>query len=198
MISYLNSTQLTTRTQTLLGLCVAAGIGIAATMGWARLTDRIGRRKVYLAVTAFGVVWGVLMFVLANTGVVFAVVLTLVISYAICQNALAGAQGAWFPELFTAARRASGASLAYQISAMVSGFTPFITTLLYVKYSWAGPAALFSLYAAIGLLSALVTRETWGPRERALAESAAADAVPVSVRHPLPDHAPTSNAKGHR
>ena len=71
------------------------------------------------------------MFVLANTGIVLDDHRDRV-SYTVSQNALAGAQGAWFPELFTAARRASGASLAYQISAMVSGFTPFITTLLYL------------------------------------------------------------------
>ena len=36
-----------------------------------------------------------------------------------------------------------------------------------------GPALLFSIYAAIGLWAALITRETWGKRERALAEEAA-------------------------
>lgn len=176
MISYLNSNHLTTKTQTLACLSIAAALGIGATMSWAALTDRVGRRTVYLGVTAFGVVWGVLMFVIANTGVLFLIGLTLVISYTICQNALAGAQGAWFPELFTAARRASGASLAYQISAMVSGFTPFITTLLFLKFNWVGPAILFSTYAAIGLIAALATRETYGPAERALTEQAAAEA----------------------
>ena len=37
-----------------------------------------------------------------------------------------------------------------------------------------GPAPLFSGYVAIGLLAALLTRETWGPRERQLADQAAA------------------------
>ena len=81
------------------------------------------------------------MFALVNTGVFSVILLTLVISYTVCQNALAGSQGAWFPELFTAARRASGASLAYQISAMVSGFTPFITTLLFVTLRMGRPGA---------------------------------------------------------
>lgn len=192
MISYLNSTHLTTKTETLVFLCIAAALGIGATMGWGALTDKIGRRTVYVAFTAFGVAWGVLMFVMANTGVLILIALSLVISYTMCQNALAGAQGAWFPELFTAARRASGASLAYQISAMVSGFTPFITTLLYPKFGWAGPALLFSTYALIGLIAALATRETFGPTERALAAAAAATAKPihVSVRHPLPESTP--------
>jgi MFS family permease len=190
MISYLNTNHLTTRTQTLLSLCIAAAIGIGATMAWGRLTDRIGRRPQYVVVCAFGVVWGVLMFTLVNTGAFIVIMLTLVISYTVCQNALAGAQGGWFPELFTAARRASGASMAYQISAMVSGFTPFITTLLYVKFGWAGPALLFSCYALIGLIAALATRETYGRTERRLAAEASATAQPVhvSVDHPLPEH----------
>ena len=73
-------------------------------------------------------------------------------------------------ELFQARTRASGASLAYQISAMVSGFTPFVTTLLFVSFGWMGPAMLFGLYAAVGLWAAVVTRETWGKQERRLAD----------------------------
>jgi len=68
---------------------------------------------------------------------------------------------------------------------MVSGFTPYITTLLFVSFGWIGPALLFSTYAAIGLLAALVTRETWGPRERQLADEAAA-AQPNPSDIPLP------------
>lgn len=94
MISYLHSTKLATSAQTLLALCVASALGIGATMAWAALTDRIGRRKVYLAVCAFGVVYGIPMFLLVNTGAFAVIMLTFVISYTVCQNALAGAQGA--------------------------------------------------------------------------------------------------------
>jgi len=65
---------------------------------------------------------------------------------------------------------------------MVSGFTPFITTLLFIQLGWLGPALLFSAYAVIGLLAALLTRETWGPKERRLAEEASArQPVPITV-----------------
>jgi hypothetical protein len=65
---------------------------------------------------------------------------------------------------------------------MVSGFTPFITTLLFVSLGWMGPALLFSFYAAIGLWAALVTRETWGKRERQLADEATKSTpVPAGV-----------------
>jgi MFS transporter, MHS family, shikimate and dehydroshikimate transport protein len=174
MISYLKSSELATKSETLVALCIASGIGIVATAGWARLTDKIGRRPVYVWTCAFGVPFGVLMFLTVNTGLLLLIIATFIVAYGVCQNALAGAQGAWFPELFQANTRASGASLAYQVSAMVSGFTPFITTLLYEGFGWLGPALLFSAYAAIGLVSALLTRETWGPRERRLAHEAAA------------------------
>jgi len=183
MISYLHSTEKATSAQTILALCVASAIGIAATVGWAALTDRIGRRPLYLWVTLFNCAWAIPMFLIVNTGLFFAVVVTIVISYCISQNALAGAQGAWFPELFQANTRSSGASLAYQISAMVSGFTPFVTTLLFVRFGWIGPALLFSLYAVIGLFAAIVTRETFGPAERQIARDAAlAQPVPVDLR----------------
>jgi MFS family permease len=179
MISYLKSAKLATATETLVALCIAAALGIVATVAWARLTDKVGRRPVYIWVCAFGIPFGVLMFVLVNTGLFVLIVATFVVAYGVSQNALAGAQGAWFPELFTANTRASGASMAYQISAMVSGFTPFITTLLFEGFGWAGPALLFSAYAAIGLCAALVTRETWGPAERAAADRA------ISTNHAL-------------
>ena len=83
------------------------------------------------------------------------IIATFVIAYCVFQNALAGCQGGWFPELFNANTRSSGASLAYQISAMVSGFTPFITTLLFEAFGWWGPALLFSGYMAIGLVAAI-------------------------------------------
>lgn len=174
MISYLKNAGLATASQTLTALCIASFLGIFATFGWASLTDRVGRRPVYLGVCALGIPFGVLMFAMVNTGLMLLIVATFVIAYGVCQNALAGAQGAWFPELFTANTRASGASLAYQISAMVSGFTPFITTLLFEGFGWVGPALLFSCYAAIGLWAAVATRETWGPAERKAADDAVA------------------------
>lgn len=172
LISYLNTNKITESWQTLTALCIAAGVGVFATWGWAKLTDRIGRRPLYLVVTAVGVFWGFLMFLGVNTAVYPMVVVVIVLSYAVFQNALAGAQGAWFPELFNANTRTSGASLAYQISAMVSGFTPFVTTLLFGAFGWAGPAALFAFYALVGLIAALATPETWTAAQRAFASQA--------------------------
>ncbi|MFD7297563.1 MFS transporter [Streptomyces sp. NPDC059897] len=166
-MSYLASEGLADRSVTLFGLMLASALGIAATTLWGALTDRVGRRPVYLFGTAFTLAWGVPLFLLLNTGSATAIVLALVVSYAVCQNGLAGVQGAWFSELFQARTRTSGASLAYQLSAVVSGFTPLIATALFSATGWVGPAVLFSAYGLLGLVATLLTRETWGPAERA-------------------------------
>jgi MFS family permease len=166
MLSYISLNELAGRPVTLTALLIAAAIGIFATVGWGALTDRIGRRPVYLFGCAVIVAWGIPLFLTINTGTAALIVVAFIVSYAICQNSLAGVQGAWFSELFDAKTRTSGASLSYQFSAVVSGFTPLLATALYGRFGWIGPALLFSFYGLLGLIAALITRDTWGPAER--------------------------------
>ena len=166
MLSYISAEKLAGRPVTLTATMIAAAIGIFATTYFGAWTDRIGRRPVYLLGTGIMVLWGIPLFLTVNTGSAVAIVLAFIVSYSICQNSLAGVQGAWFPELFNAKTRTTGASLAYQLSAVVSGFTPLIATALYARTGWIGPAVLFSLYGLLGLVAALATGETWGRAER--------------------------------
>jgi MFS family permease len=166
MLSYLALNKIAGRPVTLTALLIAAALGIFATVGWGALTDRVGRRPVYLFGCAVMIAWGIPLFLTVNTRVAVLIVLAFVISYAICQNSLAGVQGAWFSELFDAKTRTSGASLSYQFSAVVSGFTPLLATALYARFGWIAPALLFSFYGLLGLVAALVTKDTWGPDKR--------------------------------
>jgi MFS family permease len=166
MLSYIAAEKLAGRPVTLTATMIAAAIGIFATTYFGAWTDKIGRRPVYILGTAIMLVWGIPLFLVVNTGSAVLIVIAFVVSYSVCQNSLAGVQGAWFSELFNAKTRTTGASLAYQFSAVVSGFTPLIATALYISTGWIGPAVLFSLYGLLGLVAALVTRETWGRAER--------------------------------
>jgi MFS family permease len=192
MLSYLVSEGLAERAVSLTALMVAAALGIFATTLWGALTDRIGRRPVYVFGTAVSLLWGVPLFLVVNTGAATAIVLAFVVSYAVCQNSLAGVQGAWFSELFATKTRTTGASLAYQMSAVVSGFTPLIATALYAAVGWVGPALLFSGYGLLGLVAALVTRETWGRTER---DEVAA--LERDIRTSAPGALPTPRAGAH-
>jgi MFS family permease len=181
MLSYIASQKIADRSVSLTALLIAAGLGIVATTLWGALTDKVGRRPVYLVGTALHVIWGVPLFLFVNTKAAVLIVVAFVVSYTVLQNMLAGVQGAWFSELFATKTRTTGASLAYQLSAVVSGFTPLVATALFAKTGWIGPAILFSGYGLLGLLAALVTRETWGRTEReevaALERAIAAEGV---------------------
>ena len=173
---------------------IAAAIGIFATTFFGAWTDKIGRRPVYLLGCAIMIVWGIPLFLTVNTGSAALIVVAFVISYAVCQNSLAGVQGAWFSELFNAKTRTTGASLAYQMSAVVSGFTPLIATALYISTGWIGPALLFSVYGLLGLLAALVTRETWG-QDRAR-RGRAPSSAPSRRKAPRPPGRPAERQLG--
>ena len=147
----------------------------------------------YLLGTAIMVAWGIPLFLVVNTGAAVAIVIAFVVSYAVCQNSLAGVQGAWFSELFAAKTRTTGASLAYQLSAVVSGFTPLVATALYAGIGWIGPALLFSAYGLLGLVAALVTRETWG---RPSARRSPPSSAPSRPTAPSPHRAAAASTSG--
>jgi MFS family permease len=177
---------------TLTALMTAAAVGIFATLYYGRLSDRLGRRPLYVLGCSIIIAFGIPMFLAVNTGSAVLIVLTFVIAFAVCQNMLAAVQGAWFSELFKTKTRTSGASLAYQCAAVVSGFSPMLATSLYAWVGWVGPALLFAGYGVLGLIAALVTAETWGPAEQAevdrierLSRHAAASAPPASVQLPI-------------
>ena len=165
---------------------VAALFGFPATLLWGRLTDRVGRKPVYLFGTAAIVLFGIPMFLLLNTGKLGLIIIVFVVAFTICQNSLAGTQGSWFAELFNTNTRSSGAGLAYQVSAVVSGFTAFWAVSLYEAFGWMGPAVLFSIYGAIGLIAALLTPETFGAARRAQVDALTREAE-LSPRRSLQD-----------
>jgi MHS family shikimate/dehydroshikimate transporter-like MFS transporter len=175
--SYVQQNGLAERPQTILAIVIAALLGFPATLLWGRLTDRIGRKPVYAFGTTLMLIFGIPMFLLLNTGNLGAIIAVFVIAFSLCQNSLAGTQGAWFAELFATATRSSGASLAYQLAAVISGFTAFWAVSLYSTYGWAGPAVLFMVYGVIGLVATLATPETHGPARRAEIERETAAAL---------------------
>lgn len=170
MLSYITSNKIAPREVGLTGLVVAAAIGVAATIGWGVLTDRIGRRPLYLIGTLGMAAFAFAMFPLVHTGVTLVIVVVYIVGLSILHDMLAASQGGWFSELFSAKTRTSGASIGYQFSASLSGFIPLIAAAVAAAWDWVGVSVVYLSCAGLGLLASLLTKETWGAAERAEVE----------------------------
>lgn len=167
LLSYLVDKELADRSLALTGLCIATLLGVAASLFWGALTDRIGRKTVYLIGALLTIAFGFPMFFMLNTGAAGWIILVYVVGLPIIHDMLAGTQGAWFSELFGTKTRSSGISMGYQFAAAIAGFVPFIATALSAAVGWEGVAILYSAAGVLGLIAVLATRETWGRKERA-------------------------------
>ena len=178
MLSYLTTGDdpITDRATALGGLVTAAAIGIFSTILFGALSDRVGRRPMYFFGTILLIAFAFPMFLLVNTGLPYLIVFVYIIAMSIIHDSLAGTQGAWFSELFSTNIRSSGASIGYQFSAAISGFIPLIATAVAVPLGWGGVAWVYLGCGLLGLIGTLLTRETWGARERAAVDEIIAKA----------------------
>ncbi|KIQ61857.1 MFS transporter [Kitasatospora griseola] len=136
------------------------------------LSDRVGRKPVYL-VGAVGVgVWAFVFFGMVDTKD-FTSLVTAVTVGLFFHSMMYAPQAAFFSELFATRTRYSGASIGAQFSSVAAGApAPLIATALLKDYGSATPIAVYvAIAAAITVLAVLCGRETRGTD---LAEAGAA------------------------
>jgi MFS family permease len=167
LLSYIAKRDPADRTIALTGVVIASVIAVGTTLFAGRLTDRIGRRRVYLTGCILAIAFGIPMYLMANTGEPFLIVLLFIVGIGVIHAVLTGTQGAWFAELFNTSTRTSGASIGYQVAASIAGFAPFLAVLLANSFGWMGPALFYVGVGLVGLAGVLATKETWGPKQRA-------------------------------
>jgi metabolite-proton symporter len=117
------------------------------------ISDRIGRRKMYLIGAATVGVFGFLYFGMVDTATPALVFIAIVLSL-IPHDMMYGPQAALIAEAFTPRLRYSGASLGYQLASVIAGGpAPLIATALFAGYK-SGYA--ISIYIAICAVISLV------------------------------------------
>src|SRR6478609_8144244 len=172
-LSYVVTTLGVPRSDALSALMLAFFVELFAIVGFASLSDRIGRRPVYLFGALCGVVWAFPFFWLVGTKE------WIWIALAVVTAAMFGPQAAYFAELFPPQRRFAGFAFARETGSLLAGGpAPFLAAwLVAVTGSW-WPVAC---YAA--LLSALTALAIWAGPET-FDENIAANTLPDEEVHP--------------
>jgi metabolite-proton symporter len=119
------------------------------------ISDRIGRRKMYLIGAAVTGLFGFLYFGMVDTAIPSAVFIAVVLSL-IPHDIQYGPQAALIAEAFTPRLRYSGASLGYQLASVIAGGpAPLIATALFAAYQTGYAISIYiAACAVISLVSA--------------------------------------------
>src|ERR671913_586513 len=144
------------------GVIIAAAIGLFTIPLFGALSDRVGRRPVYLFGAVFSLLFAFPFFWLLNTGVAPLIWLAVVLGVNLGHDSMYGPQAAYFSELFGTRVRYSGASLGYQLaSVLAGGLSPLIAVALLGGYGYVAVAVYMAFMALITVISVLLASETF-------------------------------------
>lgn len=160
MLSYVLLAGVASKENVLWGTMIGSALGLGSHLFFGALSDRIGRKPVFLLGSLFTIAFGIPMFMMINSGVVIIVVVAVALALVLSHDPIFAVEASWFTEQFPANVRSSGISLGYNCASLIAGALPFIATALFAKVGWMGPAILFSLLGVVSTLCALKMRET--------------------------------------
>ena len=129
------------------------------------LSDRIGRKRMYIIGTVATGVIGFVYFALLNTTVPIWIFIAIVLGF-VGHDLMYGPQAALIAECFTPRLRYSGSSLGYQLASLIAGGpAPLIATALLAAFGSGYVIALYILLCAIVSLIATVMMPDYTNRD---------------------------------
>ncbi|PIJ50150.1 MFS transporter [Erwinia sp. OLTSP20] len=119
----------------LTGVMVAAASGLITFPLWGMLSDKIGRRAVFL-IGAFGsCLLAYPFYWLVESGTLWGVYLALILGYSFVIGSMYSIEPCYLSEMFSTEVRYTGVSVGSQLAGVFGGFTPMVATAL---VAWAG------------------------------------------------------------
>jgi MFS family permease len=127
------------------------------------LSDRFGRKRVYIIGAIVTGIFGWLYFGMLDTLVPFWIFLAIVLSL-IPHDIMYGPQAALIAESFTGRVRYTGASIGYQLASIIAGGpAPLIATALFASYgSWVAISVYITICSVISVVSAAMLTDYTG------------------------------------
>ena len=146
----------------LTAVLVAAAIMVPTQFYFSGLSDRIGRKNVYRWGAILTGAWGFALFPLIDTGNPLFICLAITMGL-LFLGMQYGPQAAYFTELFSTEVRYSGASLGYQLGAIIGGaLAPTIAVLLWDSFGIFYVSVYIAIAALLTLWSLSHLEETKG------------------------------------
>ncbi len=149
------------RDDMLVAVLIASAIMVPIQFVFSAYSDRHGRRGVFMLGAALTAVWAFAIFPLVDTGNFYFIVLAIA-GGLIFLAMMYGPQAAFFTELFSTEVRYSGATLGYQIGAILGGaFAPSIAAWLWTDYDVMWVSAYIAVASLLSLISVYMLTETY-------------------------------------
>ncbi|SFR28810.1 metabolite-proton symporter [Lentzea waywayandensis] len=142
---------------------IASAAHLVAIPIWGHLSDKFGRRSIYL-IGAVGIgVWIFVFFPMLDTKDPVLITVAATVGL-VLHGAMYGPQAAFFSELFGTRVRYSGASIGYQLASIAAGaLAPLIATALLKAYGSSFPISIYVVITCvITVVAILLSRETRG------------------------------------
>ncbi|MGQ4274570.1 MFS transporter [Terrihabitans sp. B22-R8] len=161
-ISYVTGQLGLPRSVILNGILIAAFIELFTLPLFGLLSDRYGRKALFVVACVFSIGFAFPMFWLFETRDPTVIAITVAVALSLGQGIMFGTGAAWMSELFDARLRYTGASMGFQVGAALSGgFTPIIAAAL---MAWSGATWPISVYlivlACVTLGATMIAPET--------------------------------------